>query len=280
MDTSIKSTIAEQIKNLEKIGVILDTCATDIDNLLRIGFFRISQIAKQIHEDDPSRQTALCDIVKIFHYEQSIRGELSEYISYLEVQLRSLITAYYVEWYGAHGYKERKNFADQAMIHGTVIGKVKKQLQMKSLYEVVDDRQIDERNIEDLPVWTAMELSTFPMLTMFIEMLPVEKQAELALYFGVDNTILLSWVDYLVVVRNACAHQGLLFNRKFNRTPINDDGREATVGTAFYILNKLLNYEPFYSIKTELRKVILLEEDAWINKYFDIRVNKLENPKA
>ena len=64
-----------------------------------------------------------------------------------------------------------------------------------------------------LPIWAAVEISTFgTMSKLYKNMLPAD-QAAIAKQFDLTPTLLNSWLRAFVEVRNICAHYGRLYNK-------------------------------------------------------------------
>ncbi|HLA84244.1 MAG TPA: Abi family protein [Thermoguttaceae bacterium] len=70
-----------------------------------------------------------------------------------------------------------------------------------------------------MPIWMAAEVMTFGcVLTLFRGVHP-DIRKQLAVRFGVHDTVLASWLLTLNTVRNICAHHGRLWNREFGVQP-------------------------------------------------------------
>jgi len=70
------------------------------------------------------------------------------------------------------------------------------------------------------PSWKSFELLTFNSLLGilknakdFKDLIPIARS------FGLHHSVLISWVDSFVYVRNICAHHGRLWNRKLTKSP-------------------------------------------------------------
>jgi Abortive infection bacteriophage resistance protein len=267
MKQKSRSLLEQKLKKLQYQNFVIDEIDINIDLVKEMSFYRVAKIAKKIHLCEPLRIFSLTDITKIFYIEQDIRQDLTNIISYWEIHLRSILSEYYEVWYGPHGYKEKTHFFDPP-IHKILLAKIAKQLDMKSQYEVIEERNI--HNLADLPIWYALEVSTMHMLTLFYQILTVDKQEAIAEHFGVSSMIFSSWLSFILVVRNACAHQGLLFNRTFDRPVILPATKVANVGGAYYILNTLL-------AKTEFMLKFRRDKSSenclgyeWVKKYYGL----------
>lgn len=67
---------------------------------------------------------------------------------------------------------------------------------------------------EHPPIWIAIELWDFGMLSMFLGGMKITDQEELGLKYGLPRPVLLtSWARNINNVRNMCTHHGRLWNR-------------------------------------------------------------------
>lgn len=67
-----------------------------------------------------------------------------------------------------------------------------------------------------VPVWILMETLSFGDVCIYYQGLPHTAQQQVANAFGIWPSAFRSWLDVLRRVRNICAHQGRLWNRKIN----------------------------------------------------------------
>lgn len=262
----IEKQIYERIKNRQLPNLSLTDLDKNISVITQIGFDRFMQFVTKIDEQEPDRIVTIYDIFTAFTIEQNIRAFLTTEISDAELLLRSVIGEYYLLWYGAHGYKKSDLFPD-AETHDYLMYKVKKQLKMQPQYEVTALNLTDD--IYELPIWAAMEIATFQMLTIFFKILPVDQQNEIATQFGLDATTFFSWLEFILVVRNACAHQGLLFGRHFNRKTILPKPYSRSVYAANYVLAHLLSTN-FAEQEENISQFFSDSEDKWMMKYYGI----------
>lgn len=231
--------IKRRLLTLKHYNVTLDNIDENTEIISKIGYYRISQIVKRVHKVEPMRKMMLSELIAIFYKEQSLRKELNSMITHIELMLRTQFTERYHTWFGTFGYQQQSHFENQKL-HAILMRKIAKQVDMKSIYEFIDDFRM--RTFEELPIWMAAEMSTFHMLTLFFDILPLEKKQEIASYFGKDAAIFGTWLDFILVVRNACAHQGLLFSRKFERFVLLPENYHADIAGAVYVLNDLMRF--------------------------------------
>jgi abortive infection bacteriophage resistance protein len=71
-----------------------------------------------------------------------------------------------------------------------------------------------------LPIWMAVETLSIGSLAIMYQGLEGQSRKEIADRYCVTKTILISWLESLVYVRNLCAHHSRLWNRKLAVSPI------------------------------------------------------------
>jgi abortive infection bacteriophage resistance protein len=70
-----------------------------------------------------------------------------------------------------------------------------------------------------MPIWMAAEIMTFGCILTLFRGVHEDIRKQVAVLFGVHDTVLGSWLLTLNTVRNICAHHGRLWNREFGVQP-------------------------------------------------------------
>lgn len=105
-----------------------------------------------------------------------------------------------------------------------------------------------------LPIWAAVEIMSFGLLSKLFSGLLTADKAEIARPFGLHPGVLGSWLHTLVYVRNICAHHARLWNRELAiapRLPDKDERWQSLhpahpkrLASVLYLLNSLLTKLP------------------------------------
>lgn len=70
------------------------------------------------------------------------------------------------------------------------------------------------------PVWAVCEVMSLGLLSRwYANLKPMPTRAAIASAYGLDQFVFQSWLHYLTLVRNVCAHHSRLWNREFSVTP-------------------------------------------------------------
>lgn len=119
------------------------------------------------------------------------------------------------------------------------------------------------------PSWITLEITSFGTMSILYQQLkPGLPKRNVASFFGVSDTVFVSWLHTLVYVRNICAHHARLWNRVFGIRPlmprhtrrtfiqIPTSGTQRvyfTLAIIRYIINGI---DPKNTFGTELKKLI------------------------
>ena len=235
--------------------------------ITKVGYHRIVEIVTLIRQQEQPRVCSIQEIMRIIEIEQEIRVFLTAKISDFELALRSIISEGYFLWYGADGYQTESNFSDNDT-HAYLMYKIKKQFKMQPEYEVNVLHISDD--VADLTIWEATEISTFQMLTIFYKLLTTNQKEVIAEYFHTSAKIFETWIEFILVVRNACAHQGILLCREFRRNAILPHAYKRTVYAANYVLATVLGED----FSNNITQFFHSNTEKWMMSYYGIPYQK------
>ena len=213
------------------------------DYLRRIGFYRLSAYCYPFRSSTVTRdaqgrvQAALHNdykpdtdfraVLALYVFDKKLRLLLLDALERIEIALRTDVALLL-------GRKDPWAHRDPALLHGNFAKKAHwrtgrtAHADWLAKLDNVADRSMDEfaqhfrrkYPASKLPIWMAVELLEFGMLSRFIEGMTVADQEALARKYGLPRRELLtSWVRTLTFVRNVCAHHGRLWNRSLIDQP-------------------------------------------------------------
>lgn len=239
--------IADQITLLEGRGMQITDKAAAAACLQRIGYYRLSgywypfrksHVATNpvtgqalIHpttgktqvvvEDDFHAGTTLHQVMEIYVFDKRLRLLMLDAIERIEVALRVDIALLI-------GARNPWSHRDPNQLHGNFSKKINGrtgQTEFAKWLDRLDDtfgRSKEEfvkhfktkYNGEMPPIWIAIELWDFGMLSVFLSGMKLADQALLASRYGLPRPgLLTSWCRNINNVRNICAHHSRLWNR-------------------------------------------------------------------
>lgn len=232
-------TTEELIALLESRGMSIADRKSAALYLKRIGYYRLSgywypfrvttlgaKSGKRIAADTFKSGTEFRHAVKLYIFDKYLRLLFLDAIESIEVSLR-------VEIVQLLGPRNPLAHLDPTELHGNFANKISRWTH-KTEYADWKEQLIKviERSKEDfvqhfkdkyntgLPIWIAIELWEFGMLSKFLNGMQVSDQdAIMQIYKVPRRELLLSWIRGINYVRNLCAHHCRLWNRSMVDQP-------------------------------------------------------------
>lgn len=150
------------------------------------------------------------DILQLYDFDRRLRLVFLDAIDRIEVAFRAAIinTLALDKTCGSHFYMDAIHFKDckaHRDVMKQVLGLPEKNAAIKHYY--------DNYNTPALPpVWTVLEAMTIGQLSRLFSDLHLDHRKTVATKFGYDESVLVTWLKSLTILRNVCAHHGRLWN--------------------------------------------------------------------
>ena len=218
---------AEQIKHLRKEHqlLIVDDARAEII-LRRVNYYRLSAYGIGLYK--PENKEHFIDGISIEHlyslyqFDCCLRNLILPVIEALEIELRAAISQHLAITYGPEAHKDPFIF----QMKYTKAGKNIHALTM----EKFDDAVIKGANMPcvkhhnqkyggHFPIWAAVELFTFGMLSSLYSIMQPSDQDVIATLYRTKRGYLQGWLLALIEVRNICAHYGRIYNMPMAQQP-------------------------------------------------------------
>lgn len=217
----------EQIDNLRHNHSLIINDENEAEYILsRVNYYRLS--AYGIGLKDPTNRelyrpgVSLEHIYRLYCFDSKMRVLLTSIIEYLEVEFRTKVSYHLAMTYGPEGFRDANNFTpavtrNNESIHQKTMDKFDKEVQLRRNLPCVVHHQTKYGG--HFPVWAAVELFTFGMLSSIYSIMKSTDQVAVAKEYATVPRRLNSWLLSLVEVRNICAHYGRLYNMPLKQTP-------------------------------------------------------------
>lgn len=215
------TTYQEQLELLKTRNIVIDDPKHCIEVLESVSYYRLAAyfLPFKIGDDCYLQGTNFNTVYRIYEFDRKVRGILFTALEEVEIYLRTKLSYFHAHKYGAEGYMNPANFSKHH--------KAKKFHENLSREITSNERaafvQHHKKHYSGhFPVWVAMELFTFGMLSRFYSDMITADQKWIAkeLYNTVPKNIT-SWLRCCTDLRNICAHYGRLYYRIFSATPAN-----------------------------------------------------------
>lgn len=221
-------TIDEQIEILKNKGLKFKDEEKAKEILLRENYYYLTQDYEDVFlnlkkskngQEEYNKDTYLEELFAIYNLDRELRNLIFDYINLVETHVKSYVSYTFSKKYGYENYLVRENF-----IEGTKYDK-----QISKLFESIesnkersfsipsnDERKYFEKN-KVLPLWVLVKIFTFGNITNFYCLMKNEDKAEVAKLLKNNPYSISQYLRMLNIVRNICAHGGILFNIRMVR---------------------------------------------------------------
>lgn len=214
-------TYQEQIELLLSRGMKIDNHGRARRFLTHLNYYRLTAYWLPFEQDHATHTykpgTTFDMVSELYIFDRELRLLVMDAIERLEVSIRSQWAYHLAHKYGSHAHLD-------ASIFKSANPKWNHQKNVQDLQESV--RNSSETFIKHLratydealpPIWAVCEIMTFGQLSRWYANLRhgSDRNAVAAIY-DMDETILVSLIHNLSVVRNCCAHHSPLWNREFS----------------------------------------------------------------
>ena len=225
-------TIPEQVEELKKAKMIIDSDEVAGDFLSRVEYYRFRGYCFQFYDNkkkEYKENTKFNDIVKIYEFDVELSHLLFTMLSSIECTLRSRFVEALLAYkkdalvlYDPAVFDDKKNYWSNN-------GNLSQEIARSS--DVFIKHNFDKHD-GNIPVWAAVEIMSFGTLSKLIKNLRTgsdtaySRLAELYKYptssgktAKPSKKLLASWVHACVILRNICAHNSRIYNRTMSTVP-------------------------------------------------------------
>jgi len=215
-------TYAAQLQQLKDRGLIIANEPKALHLLEVISYYRLSGywypmlIDKQNHKfkTGSTFETAF----NIYKFDRELRFLILRELEKIEVAVRSKMIYILSHSRGAFWYLDSSNFANPVK-HADTLSKIGTE------YSRSDEEFIQAFNVKYSdslpPSWMMLEVSSFGILSsLYSNLVPGRDKRDIANFFGLNDTVLSSWLHSIVYLRNICAHHSRLWNREMRIQPV------------------------------------------------------------
>jgi abortive infection bacteriophage resistance protein len=154
----------------------------------------------------------------LYKFDSELRKMICSELEKIEVSIRAQLSLTISQNAGIFWFTDSSNFKLK-QLHNNLLTILKSELNRSDEEAIVDFRT--KYTNDFLPSWMTFEISSFGTLSKLYSWLnsgPSRRQV--ASYYGLSDTVMISWLHSLVYIRNICAHHGRLWNKQMSINPI------------------------------------------------------------
>lgn len=258
-----------QIALLRSRGLVVPDEDKAKHYLKYIGYYRLAGYALPFqvnHNQDGSHQfltnASFEDVLDLYIFDRKLRLLVTDELERIEVAFRSELSQTMSEAFGPHWYTSSKCFIERYN-HTDFIDLLKKDIGFDPSKSAVRQRFIDHYfkkycDPKLPPSWMIFEILSFGTVSQVFKNLSRENQKLVAKSYGLDGSVLASWMHSITYLRNLAAHHQRLWNRSYTIKPIiaKQYASELSEPTRFYA----------QAIIIQVLLKVVAPESQWANK--------------
>ena len=213
-------TYDQQIDLLESRGLIFQNREKARSILQRISYYRLSAywIPFQSCKDCFNKDATIEKVVELYNFDRELRTIVFDSLQIVEISIRTFLTYYLSNKYGAFGYADPQKFSTYFKNHQKWLDDLNNELK-RSREVFISHYKNKYHGSKYFPIWIVTEVISFGALSQLFAGLRAYDQKEISKHFKAPHIVFKSWLHNLVYVRNICAHHARLWNRSLAIKP-------------------------------------------------------------
>ncbi len=224
--TKLPLPVEDQIKLLESRGMAIPDHARAVRYFSNINYYRLRAYWVPFEESAPTAGdhkfktgTTFDDVLTLYIFDRKFRLLVWEAIERVEVSFRTRFVDVLSLQYGSHAYTDETIFY-RLEFHRDLMASLKEEID-RSNETFIEHYRATYNEPPLPPIWAACEVMSFGQMSKWFSNLKNRKDRKaIASAYGLDDSILISFMQHLSHVRNLTAHHCRLWNRKLTVTMV------------------------------------------------------------
>ena len=219
------TTIEEQIEQLQKRGLLIESELQARKALSHIGYYRLSgywwpmQLDKQSHIFKPNSRFS--DVLALYDFDTELRVLIFGVIEKIEISLRTKLI-YHLSHEVDPWWFQNTNLFDNTSELIKTLASIDEEIERSKDTFIKEHKKKHKDDLRFPPAWKTLELTSLGSLSKLYGNLKhtVKSKDIIAAEFGtVNHTFLPSWLQSITQIRNHCAHHSRLWNKNLPGRP-------------------------------------------------------------
>jgi len=158
--------------------------------------------------------TTFENVITLYAFDRELRLLLLDAIERMEISLRTQWASVLALKYGPFAHEDTTLFKNQFTWQNGYDDLIKEYTRSSETF--AGHYRTKYSYLNSPPIWVACEMMMLGQLSRWLQNLKLPKDRQtIANAYKLDEKILISFLHYLTIVRNHCAHHGRIWNRKF-----------------------------------------------------------------
>lgn len=188
-----------------------------------VGYHRLNRYARFLRDQQGNFRTGITYeyLWAIYVFDRRLRLLSLDAIERIEVAVRTVMSDSLSQRHGPHWFMDAQLFKTAsyaATFQGVIADEIRKNNPQYQSYEV----SLYYKNYKSPPLppsWIVIEHLSMGEWCKALPMLVRIEQKIIGLEFGLPANLMTSWISSLALLRNVCAHHGMIWHRRNTRRP-------------------------------------------------------------
>lgn len=216
-------TPSDQVTLLISRGMLIEDASFAEHYLTQISYYRLRaywlpfEVNSKTHQFQ--KNTSFEKVLNLYTFDRQFRLLLLDAIERVEVSFRSRFAMALAQAHGAHAHLKDAIFKT-AQRNWDYQQAIQQLIQEVSKNKETFIKHFAENYLEPLPpIWALVEIMTIGQISRWYENLSASQvRNSISRAYGLDETIMVSFMHHLSTIRNLCAHHSRIWNRSYKFT--------------------------------------------------------------
>lgn len=220
MEVKKATSYKEQLQKIVARGCLVEDERKSLEILETVNYYRLTAYFLPFRKSDGTYLdgTTFSKVYEIYEFDRELRRILFSALEEIEVAMRARIAYYHARKFSPIGYLNASNYS-HSHNHAKFLETFNREVEHSSSAPFV--KHHIEKYEGKFPIWAAIELFSFGMVSYFYADLKLTDQKVIAKLYNTNPKNLKSWLRCATDLRNICAHYGRLYYRIFSAVPAN-----------------------------------------------------------
>jgi abortive infection bacteriophage resistance protein len=210
----------EQLTLLRARGLTVRDPDRALHYLRHLNYYRLTAYWLPFRDQESPRcfrqGTDFEDVLSLYVFDREFRLLPLDAIERVEVSFRTAWAYYMAHRYGPHSHLDA-GLAKHVAWHVKNLASLEKEISRSDELFIEHYRQA-YHHPEMPPIWAVCEVMSLGVLSRWVNQLPSGDLGRIAANYGLDQSVMRSFLQHLTYVRNVCAHHSRVWNRRLTIT--------------------------------------------------------------
>ncbi|WP_067140013.1 Abi family protein [Oceanivirga salmonicida] len=224
MKKEIHLTYKEQLELLKSRGMIINDDIKALKTLRHINYYKLKDFSQFFIDKNNmyKKETYFDAVVKNFYLDKELRLELLSLIEIIELSIKNKLAYQMGKRFGAVGYLDFSRWCNEK-ISINEKNKYQKELIVKIKDRIKYENE-DYKTNNGMPnIWKLVEILTFGEILFLFDLMKIKDKKMISGEYNMKISHFISQIKHLNLIRNFCAHNRPIINKKIITIPYIQD---------------------------------------------------------